>query len=94
MLSFFLARVITGFGDVIIILICLQAIMSWFARAFSGGLMKFYDLLCTIVDPFIRPFRKLTMRFAYSFGIDFSPLIAIIVIQLVCRLAAVLILSL
>ena len=93
MVSLFLARVITGFGNIIIMLICLQAIMSWFVSVFPNGVAKFYSVLCTIVDPFIRPFRKLTMRFAYSVGIDFSPLIAIIVIEIVCRLLAVIVLS-
>ncbi len=91
--SLFLARVITGFGNIIIMLICLQAIMSWFVNVFPNGVARFYNVLCAIVDPFIRPFRKLTMRFAYSVGIDFSPLIAIIVIEIVCRLLAVIILS-
>ena len=91
--SLFLARVITGFGNIIIMLICLQAIMSWFVNVFPNGVARFYNVRCAIVDPFIRPFRKLTMRFAYSVGIDFSPLIAIIVIEIVCRLLAVIILS-
>lgn len=91
--TYFIARVIMGFGDVIITLICLQAIMSWFVRMMSAGMMKFYNLVASLTEPFIRPFRKLTMRFAYSMGIDFSPVIAIIAIQLVCRLIAVLILS-
>ena len=69
--TYFIVRVITGFGNVI----------------------RFYKLLASLTEPFVRPFRKLTARFAYSMGIDFSPLIAIIAIQLICRLIAVLILS-
>lgn len=91
--TYFIAKVISGFGDVIITLICLQAIMSWFVSALPPGGMRFYNLLASLTEPFIRPFRRLTARFAYSMGIDFSPLIAIIVIQMVCRLIAVAILS-
>ena len=89
----FLARVIIGFGNVIIMLICLQAIMSWFVNVFPAGVAKFYNVVCMIVDPFVRPFRKLTMRFAYTIGIDLSPLIAIIVIETVCRILAMIIIS-
>ena len=92
--TYFIVRVITGFGNVIITLICLlQAIMSWFVSAMPPGVIRFYNLLASLTEPFVRPFRKLTARFAYSMGIDFSPLIAIIAIQLICRLIAVLILS-
>ena len=89
----FIVRVITGFGDIIIMLICLQAIMSWFAGSLSGGFARFYGFLGSLVEPFILPFRKLTMRFAYSVGIDFSPLFAIIAIQLICRLIAIILLA-
>ena len=88
--TYFIVRVITGFGNVIITLICLQAIMSWFVSAMPPGVIRFYNLLASLTEPFVRPFRKLTARFAYSMGIDFSPLIEI---QLICRLIAVLILS-
>ena len=91
--TYFIVRVITGFGNVIITLICLQAIMSWFVSAMPPGVIRFYNLLASLTEPFVRPFRKLTAGCAYSMGIDFSPLIAIIAIQLICRLIAVLILS-
>ncbi len=91
--KYFIVRVITGFGDIIIMLICLQAIMSWFVGSLSGGFARFYHSLGALTEPFIRPFRKLTMKFAYSVGIDFSPLLAIIAIQIVCRLIAVLVFS-
>ena len=72
--TYFIVRVITGFGNVIITLICLQAIMSWFVSAMPPGAIRFYNLLASLTEPFVRPFRKLTARFAYSMGIDFSPL--------------------
>ena len=39
--SLFLARVITGFGNIIIMLICLQAIMSWFVSVFPNGCLLY-----------------------------------------------------
>lgn len=67
--TYFIVRVITGFGNVIITLICLQAIMSWFVSAMPPGVIRFYNLLASLTEPFVRPFRKLTARFAYSMGI-------------------------
>ncbi len=64
--TYFIVRVITGFGNVIITLICLQAIMSWFVSAMPPGVIRFYNLLASLTEPFVRPFRKLTARFAYS----------------------------
>ena len=66
--TYFIVRVITGFGNVIITLICLQAIMSWFVSAMPPGVIRFYNLLASLTEPFVRPFRKLTARFAYSMG--------------------------
>ena len=38
--TYFIVRVITGFGNVIITLICLQAIMSWFVSAMPPGVIR------------------------------------------------------
>ena len=57
--TYFIVRVITGFGNVIITLICLQAIMSWFVSAMPPGAIRFYNLLASLTEPFVRPFRKL-----------------------------------
>ena len=46
--TYFIAKVISGFGDVIITLICLQAIMSWFVSALPPGGMRFYNLLASL----------------------------------------------
>lgn len=66
--TYFIVRVITGFGNVIITLICLQAIMSWFVSAMPPGVIRFYNLLASLTEPFVRPFRKLTARFAVFHG--------------------------
>ena len=55
--TYFIVRVITGFGNVIITLICLQAIMSWFVSAMPPGAIRFYNLLASLTEPFVRPFR-------------------------------------
>lgn len=69
------------FCDILVMLIVAEAIMSWFVSAMPYQLRRIYELLGTLTEPFIRPFRRLTERFAYSSGIDIAPLIAVIVIQ-------------
>lgn len=49
--TYFIVRVITGFGNVIITLICLQAIMSWFVSAMPPGAIRFYNLLASLTEP-------------------------------------------
>ncbi len=88
MLTNFLAYAISVFGDIIIMLICVRAIMSWFQGAFSYGIRRFYDALGVLTEPFIQPFRRLIARFTYSIGIDFSPLIAIVVVRAICYVIA------
>lgn len=87
----FLTYVISGFCNIIILMIVIQAIMSWFVPMFSDSLRRVYNGIDMVTDPFIRPFRKLMQRFTYSIGIDFSPLIAIIAIQMINRLIVILI---
>ena len=39
----------------IITLICLQAIMSWFVSAMPPGVIRFYNLLASLTEPFVPP---------------------------------------
>ncbi len=81
-----IARIINLFGDVIVGLICIEAIMSWFTPAFGSGLWKAYHTIHSITDPFVQPFRRLLWRFSSSMGIDFSPILAILAIQFIVRI--------
>ncbi|MGI6206179.1 MAG: YggT family protein [Anaerovoracaceae bacterium] len=82
---FLLARVINLFCDAIVTLICVEAIMSWFTGSFGPGLWKAFRIISSITEPFVRPFRKLLSGFSMRYGIDFSPVLAILVIELVAR---------
>ncbi len=83
MIAFFLIQVIRIFCNVLVTLIVIQAIMSWFQMYFSPGVRKAYDILTGVTEPFIRPFRNLLRRLMPMTMIDFSPIIAILAIQLV-----------
>lgn len=67
--------------DIVVMLIVIEAIMSWFVPAMPYQVRRIYEIISMLTDPFVRPFRKLTERFAYASGVDFAPLIAVIVIQ-------------
>lgn len=78
--------VINGIYHLVILVIVLQAIMSWFVASMPDPIFRFYELLCNLTEPVISPFRRITERFIPSMGVDFSPLIAILVIGLVKRI--------
>jgi YggT family protein len=65
-------------------LIILQAILSWLV-AFNvisprGGIGAFYEGLERVLTPLYRPFRRLLPDFG---GLDLSPLVVIILIQII-----------
>lgn len=67
----------------LIVLIIVQAIFSWLV-AFnvinmnSGGMRKFVFALQRMTDPLYRPIRRILPDFG---GIDFSPLVLLLLIQ-------------
>ena len=84
-MSSLLACAVYWFCDILVMLIVVEAIMSWFVPAMPYQLQRIYGFIQTLTEPFLRPFRMLLQRFTYSIGIDFSPILAILVIQMVGR---------
>ncbi len=67
-----------------------QVILSWlFAfnvlNSNSGGLRAFVETLDRLTQPLFRPIRKLLPDFG---GIDFSPLVVLILVQILRKLLA------
>ena len=81
-----IAYVINRFSDVVVMLICVGAVMSWFTPSFGPRLWKVYHMVRSLTEPLIQPFRRLLWRFSSQMGIDFSPLLAILAIQLITRI--------
>ena len=81
-----IARVVNLFSDIVVMLICAGAVMSWFTSSFGPALWKVYGLIQSLTEPVISPFRKLLWRFSSQMGIDFSPVIAILAVQLATRI--------
>lgn len=64
------------------LLIFVWALLSWFKTA-NKTVRDIYKMLDTIVSPYVNLFRKFIPPMG---GMDLSPLIALIVLQLVSRL--------
>lgn len=66
------------------ILILAECILSWFPL--SGIVRDIYEALRSIVDPFVDIFRRLIPGMGTGgIAVDFSPMIAILVLDLVKR---------
>jgi YggT family protein len=82
-----LANVINTLAQVLYLLILARIVVSWIGLNPWNPIVRWLRI---IVDPILRPFRRVLPTFA---GIDFSPLLAILVIFFVARIATSLILS-
>lgn len=80
-----IAKAINTFVNLVVTLICVGAVMSWFTPSFGPQLWKIYSLIQSLTEPIIYPFRKLLWRFSSQMGIDFSPVIAILALQFIAR---------
>ena len=68
--------------SVLIILIIIQAILSWLVVFYVvpryGAMANFIDAINRMAEPIYRPIRKVMPDFG---GIDFSPLVVLLIIQ-------------
>ncbi|HEV8433041.1 MAG TPA: YggT family protein [Thermoanaerobaculia bacterium] len=62
-----------------------QSSMRWRYRGFYNVLNQLNDIFSRITHPFLRPFRRFLRRFDTA-GIDWSPLLLLLVIYLIRRL--------
>lgn len=62
-----------------------QSSLRWRYRGFYNVLNQLNDIFSRITYPFLRPFRRFLRRFDTA-GIDWSPLLLLLVIYLIRRL--------
>ncbi len=74
--------------DIYSYLLLAYALLSWFPSFYQTGLGRG---LARIVDPLLKPFRKLNLQFA---GFDFTVMAAILALQMGTRLLLQLLFSL
>jgi len=63
--------------NVLTIIILLRVIASWYTRSQTNALFR---LLCWLTDPILAPLRRIIPRVGMF---DFTPLVAIILIQVI-----------
>ena len=66
----------------VILLIIAESLLSWIIR---DGRNEMMNILRTITNPILEPFRRIQERFFGNMGIDLSPLFAIIVLQMISK---------
>jgi uncharacterized protein YggT (Ycf19 family) len=73
--------IITRALDFYALLIVAYVILSWFARG-GGAVFEIYRTLGTLCEPYIGVFRRIVPT---TGGLDFSPLVALLVLQYIIR---------
>lgn len=73
-------RLIALILQIMVFAIFARAILSWFVPAHSGNALV--NVLIQITEPILAPFRRIIPQFGMM---DLSPLVAIIVLQVISR---------
>ncbi|MDK2867966.1 MAG: YggT family protein [Clostridiales bacterium] len=72
------------FFQLIMYLIFGRAVLSWFIRDYNNPIMK---ILVSLTEPILKPIREMLSRFNIGGNmIDFSPLVALLIVQLLMAL--------
>lgn len=67
------------FLNIIVYMILVRAVLSWFVRDLKNPLVKFlYD----VTEPLLAPFREIQHKLGINIGLDFSPILLFLVIEL------------
>lgn len=77
-----LKQTIFKFVQVVNFLIIARALFSWFSRGYSNPI---YNILHQITEPILYPFRQLQEKLGVGGMIDFSPLLAIVALDILQR---------
>ena len=80
-------RAVDLFFRVIYFLVVVRVFLSWVPSAFNYDIVRF---IYQVTDPILEPFRNLIDRFiprGPGFYLDFSPIIALMVLDLIRRLS-------
>jgi len=79
-----LIRAISWFSQILITLLCVRALISWFAQNPYSRAAHYYSILVKITEPFVAPCRKLLSHFNTGM-FDFSVLLAFFFIMLITK---------
>lgn len=76
----FLVGAIVNFLALLELLVFVDAIMSWFIKPRSNEVSRIIGI---IVDPILKPCHNLQAKFISNVPFDFSPVIALLLIELI-----------
>lgn len=83
-----IAVVIVKCIELYTVLILIYVLMSWLPTN-NGIVADIYNALGTLCEPYLQLFRRIIPPVGGGgFGIDFSPIVAVIVLGMISRLAA------
>lgn len=84
---FFIYRIVDVAFNVYFWLILIRIISTWFPISSSGPLARIMWSIYEITDPYLNLFRRFLPPMAVGgAGIDFSPIIAILILQFIQRI--------
>jgi YggT family protein len=69
------------FCNILVALLLIRALMSWFIRDMYSPMGKIYGAIIRFTEPIVMPFRRLLSRFNTGM-LDFSVLLAMLVIEM------------
>lgn len=73
--------------DIYVIVIFANAVLSWFVFGTQNSVIRqIYWFTGRLVDPALRPIRNLLEPVSRNFGIDISPFVLIILLQILARI--------
>ncbi len=73
--------------DIYAFVVLANALLSWFVFGTkNSGIKQVYWFTSRIVDPVLSPIRNALAPVSRNFGIDISPFIAIILLQILARM--------
>lgn len=81
-----LQRSLLQFFDIIIYMVLIRAVLSWFVRDLGNPVVRF---LYEVTEPLLAPFRNLQDKIGLNFGLDFSPILLFLVIEVLKQMVLV-----
>lgn len=67
------------FLNIIVYMILVRAVLSWFVRDLNNPVIRF---LFEVTEPLLAPFREIQNKIGITGGIDFSPILLFLVIEM------------
>ena len=82
-----LARFIAQLLEIYTLIVFANALLSWFVSGTQNSVIRqIYWFTGRIVDPVLNPIRNALTPVSRNFGIDISPFILIILLQILARM--------